>query len=85
MTVQVIKNREQYEASLTEIDRLIASNPSAGTEEANELAVLAVLVENYEKERFRFEKPTPVEAIRFRMEQQGLTFIRNCVGWPRET
>jgi HTH-type transcriptional regulator / antitoxin HigA len=43
-----------------------------GTKESNELELLAMLIERYEKENFPIEAPDPVEAIKFRMEQQGL-------------
>ncbi len=73
MQLQVISSEEQYEEALAELDRLILANPPAGTPDADRLAVLSVLVEKYERELFPISKPSPVEAIRFRMEQQGLT------------
>lgn len=73
MRLQVITSEEQYEDSLAEIDRLILRDARAGSEEADRLSVLAVLVEAYERVRFPIAKPSPVEAIRFRMEQQGLS------------
>ncbi|MBN1959314.1 MAG: ImmA/IrrE family metallo-endopeptidase [Deltaproteobacteria bacterium] len=73
MKTQVIKNAEQHAASLAEIDRLIMLNPKAGSDEADQLAVFAVLVEEYERNRFPIEQPTPIEAIRFRMEEANLT------------
>ncbi len=45
----------------------------AGTPEADELDVLAILIETYEDEAYPIGLPTPVEAIKFRMEQQGLS------------
>jgi len=42
-----------------------------GSAEAGELQVLAILVERYERDAFPIEAPTPVDAIRFRMEQMG--------------
>lgn len=73
MRLQVITSEEQHQDSLAELDRLILANPPAGSEEADRLSVLGVLVETYERTHFPIEKPSPVEAIRFRMEQQGLT------------
>ncbi len=43
-----------------------------GTPEGDRLDVLATLVEAYEKEHFPIDPPDPIEAIRFRLEQQGL-------------
>lgn len=73
MKLQVIKNADQHEAALQEIERLVLQAPDEGTEDAERLAVLALLVETYEQEHFPIDTPTPVEAIRFRMEQAGLT------------
>jgi HTH-type transcriptional regulator/antitoxin HigA len=44
-----------------------------GTVEGDRLDVLVTLVETWERERYPIDFPDPVEAIRFRMEQQGLT------------
>jgi HTH-type transcriptional regulator/antitoxin HigA len=70
--MKIIKNEEEYEAVLAEIEALIDGNPSAGTGEADRLEVLAVLARDYESHRFPLGDPDPVGAIRFRMEQQGL-------------
>ncbi len=73
MVTKVIKDREGYESALTEISNLIDSNPEPGTLEADRLELLTLLVEDYEKKTFPERIPNPIEAIRFRMEQQGLT------------
>jgi HTH-type transcriptional regulator/antitoxin HigA len=73
MKLQVIKNAVEHERALAEVERLINLDPEEGTDDAEMLAVLAVLVENYERDRFPIAAPTAVEAIRFRMEQEGLT------------
>lgn len=70
---KVIKNGAEYEEMLDEIDALLDLDPDPGTEEADRLELLAFLVEDYESRRFPIEAPDPVEAIKFRMEQQGLT------------
>lgn len=44
-----------------------------GTREADELEVLSILIEKYENEHFPIGPSDPVEAIKFRMEQQGLS------------
>jgi HTH-type transcriptional regulator/antitoxin HigA len=54
------------------VDRLVLLDPDPVTAEGARLELLAKLVEDYEKERFNFRKPDPVEAILFRMEEQGL-------------
>lgn len=70
---KVIKNRAEYDEVFAEIDALLDLDPDSGTEEADRLELLTFLVEDYESKRFPVGAPDPVEAIRFRMEQQGLT------------
>lgn len=69
---KIIKTEEQYRAYLAEVERLATEDPAPGTHDGDRLELLARLVEDYEKERFKFERPDPVDAILFRMEQQGL-------------
>ena len=69
---KIIKADDQYRAYLAEVDRLAADDPASGTPDGDRLELLAKLVEDYEKGRFRFKRPDPIEAIRFRMEEQGL-------------
>jgi len=72
MEIRIIKTKPQYRRYLKEVERLVALDPDARTEDGARLELLAKLVEDYEKERFLFRKPDPVEAILFRMEQQGM-------------
>jgi HTH-type transcriptional regulator / antitoxin HigA len=67
--VKPIKTAAQHKVALKRIDRLMHAR--AGTPEAGELEVLAILVEKYERETFPIAPPTPIDAIRFRMEQMG--------------
>ncbi|MBI2993188.1 MAG: transcriptional regulator [Gammaproteobacteria bacterium] len=69
---KIIKTKKEHRAFLAEVMRLVAEDPRRGTPEGDRLELLAKLVEDYEKERFKFEKPDPIEALRFRMEEQGL-------------
>lgn len=70
--LKVIKTEADYKAAMAAVERLIDAAPAEGTREAQELELLAVLVEDYERKDFELGPPTAVEAIRFRMEQQGL-------------
>jgi HTH-type transcriptional regulator / antitoxin HigA len=72
MEPRIVKTEEQYRRYLDEVARLAAKDPDAGTDDGARLELLAKLVEDYEKTRFHFAQPDPVEAILFRMEQQGL-------------
>ncbi|MEO8442460.1 MAG: helix-turn-helix domain-containing protein, partial [Betaproteobacteria bacterium] len=69
---KIIKTEDQYRAYLGEVDRLAADDPVSGTPAGDRLELLAKLVEDYEKERFKFARPDPIEAILFRMEERGL-------------
>ncbi|MCK4548303.1 MAG: ImmA/IrrE family metallo-endopeptidase [Candidatus Eisenbacteria sp.] len=70
---KVIKNRSEYEAALREMETLVSSDPLPNTEDGARLELLALLISTYEDERFPVANPTAAEAIRFRMEQLGLT------------
>jgi HTH-type transcriptional regulator/antitoxin HigA len=69
MNIKPIRTERDYEAALERITALMDARP--GTEEGDELDILATLVEAYEERHHPIEAPDPVEAIRFRMEQQG--------------
>ena len=69
--VRPIRTKRDHEAALKEIDRLWGAR--AGTPEGDRLDVLATLVDAYEAEHYPIDPPDPIEAIKFRMEQQGLT------------
>jgi HTH-type transcriptional regulator/antitoxin HigA len=71
--IKVIKTESDYDAALAAIEDLIDRDPDRGTEEADKLEVLSVLVEEYESRDFPSSLPDPIEAIKFRMEQQKLT------------
>jgi len=73
MKIWVIKSKKQHQKYLKEIERLIVVDFKPGSLGSKRLELLACLVEIYEKEKFPFEKPTPIEAVKFRMDQQGLT------------
>ena len=72
MEPRIIKNDEQYEHYLKEVERLTLDDPDAESPSGHRLELLAKLIEDYEKSHYRFRKPDPIEAIVFRMEEQGL-------------
>ena len=71
MTIRPIRNDRDHAAALRRIEMLMDAEP--GTAAADELDVLATLVEAYEDRHFPIDEPDPIEAIRFRMDQSGLT------------
>jgi HTH-type transcriptional regulator/antitoxin HigA len=72
MEPRIIKTQAQYRRYLEEARRLVRRDPDPRTAAGARLELLAKLIDDYEKERFKFRKPDPVEAILFRMEEQGL-------------
>jgi HTH-type transcriptional regulator/antitoxin HigA len=69
MQVKPIKTDADHTLALQEIERLWGAQP--GTSNGDRLDVLITLVEAYERERFPIDVPDPIEAIKFRLEQQG--------------
>lgn len=71
MNIQLIKSRRDYANALKHVERLMDAKP--GSTQEDELDVLATLISTYEDKHFQVTASDPVEAILFRMEQQGLT------------
>ncbi|MBI9073887.1 MAG: transcriptional regulator [Desulfatibacillum sp.] len=71
MNLRLIKTEDDYDQALARIDALMAAKP--GTPEGEELELLAVLVEMYEEKHYPIDLPDPIEAIKFRMDQAGLS------------
>jgi HTH-type transcriptional regulator/antitoxin HigA len=69
--VRPIRSKRDYEAALKEVERLWGAK--VGTRDGDRLDVLATLIDAYESEHYPMDPPDPIEAIKFRMEQQGLT------------
>lgn len=70
---KVINNRNEYEKTLSALEDLLDRDPAQGTPENEELELLTLLIQDYESRQYQFIPPTPIEAIKFRMEQQKLT------------
>jgi HTH-type transcriptional regulator/antitoxin HigA len=70
MNIRPVKTEEDYDAALGRIEELWGADP--GTPEGDELDVLLVLVGAYEDKNHPIPPPSPIEAIRFVMEQKGL-------------
>ena len=66
-----IRSEEDYEEALAQVERLWGA-PS-GTPDGDRLDILATLIDAYESQHYRMDPPDSVVAIKFRMEQQGLT------------
>ena len=66
-----IRSEADHNRSMTELEGLWGAKE--GTPESDRLDVLATLIDVYEAEHFPMDPPDPIEAIKFRMEQQGIT------------
>ncbi|HRN57629.1 MAG TPA: transcriptional regulator [Niabella sp.] len=66
-----IKTNKEYEAALQRIYELMQKDLKAGSKLSDELEVLSILVESYEKKHYPIPPPHPIEAIKFRLEQMG--------------
>ena len=73
MNIHPIRTNADYKRALREVSAYFDNEPEPGTEDADRFEILATLVEAYEAKHFPIEAPDPIEAIRFRMEQGGLT------------
>ena len=71
MDIKPIKTDNDYRAALKEVETLMTAE--SGTPEGEKLDVLVTLIEAYERKHFPLDLPDPIEAIKFEMEQKGLT------------
>lgn len=69
MNPKVLKTDFEYKAALAHVEQLMDQNAP----DEDELELWSLLVANYEEEHFPIDAPDPIEAIRFRMDQEGLT------------
>ena len=73
MDIRPIHTKADYKAALKEISSLMDSDPGLGTPDGDRLDILATLVRAYEAKHVPISAPDPIEAIKFRMEQSGLS------------
>lgn len=71
MKLKIIKTKKDYEASLERFEEIFSAK--RGTKESDEADVLSLLIRDYEDKSFIIDAPNPLEAIKFRMDQQGLS------------
>jgi HTH-type transcriptional regulator / antitoxin HigA len=71
MSIKPIKSKADYRAALKNVEALMGAK--ANTADGERLDVLVTLIEAYERKHFPHELPDPVEAIKFQMDQKGLT------------
>lgn len=71
MKLKVLKTKKDYQNALERFEEIFQAN--SGTQAGDEADLLALLIEVYEDKHYVIGVPDPVEAIKYRMEQQGLT------------
>lgn len=82
-----IKTEEQYENCLERIYKLMQTDLKQDSKESDELEILSILVKNYEEEHYPIQKPNPIEAIRFRLDQMGVgeSYLTKLLGRSRKS
>ena len=73
MNIHPIRTKADYKRALREVSAYFDNEPEPGSDDGDRFEILATLVEAYESKHFPIEAPDPIEAIRFRLEQGGLT------------
>lgn len=71
MEIKPIKTEKDYDLALERVNTLFNAKPN--TSESDELDILVTLIEKYEQIHYQIPEPDPIEAIKFMMEQNGLT------------
>ncbi len=71
MDIKVLKTEEDYNQALKRLEVIFHAHVDSN--EGDEAELLSVLIEKYEDEHYPIEAPDPIEAIKFRMEQIGMT------------
>ncbi|MED5490842.1 transcriptional regulator [Pseudomonas sp.] len=71
MNIKPIRNDDDLTAAFLRLEHVFQAEE--GTPEADEMEVLVTLIEAYENKHYPIQVADPIEAIKFRMEQDGLT------------
>ncbi len=73
MNWSILQNKKEYEAALNRMEELSKNPPEAKSEQGRELMLLGYLIDQYEEREFSIQYPDPVEAIKVRINDLGLT------------
>lgn len=73
MNIRPIHTEEDYRAALKEVSALFDNEPEPGTPEGDYFDIMITLISAYEAQQFPVDLPSPIDAIKFRMEQSGLS------------
>ncbi|HCE43382.1 MAG TPA: transcriptional regulator [Lentisphaeria bacterium] len=82
MNIHLIRNEKEYDKIMEQILAIAEKSPSKGSSEMERLEILTMLVKHYDDKNHVIPPPDPVEAIKFRMEQLGLSRkdVISCFG-----
>ncbi|MBH8613781.1 helix-turn-helix domain-containing protein [Pseudomonas mohnii] len=73
MNIRPIRTDEDYREALNNVSALFDNEPDPGTPEGDYFEIMITLIEAYESKQFPVDLPNPIDAIKFRMEQSGLS------------
>lgn len=73
MNIRPIHTDEDYRAALKSVSALFDNEPEPGTPEGDYFDIMITLIEAYEAKQYPVDLPNPIDAIKFRMEQSGLS------------
>ena len=73
MEIKAIRTEADYRAALQEVSALIDLDPAVDSPDGERLEVMGALVQAYEAKHYPIDPPDPIEAIKFRMDQAGMT------------
>jgi HTH-type transcriptional regulator/antitoxin HigA len=71
MEIKILKTEDDYNKALNRFESIF--HAPSGSKEGDEAELLSLLIEKYEEEHYPIEAPNPIEAIKFRMEQMGMS------------
>jgi HTH-type transcriptional regulator/antitoxin HigA len=71
--IKPIKNKPQYESALARVYAIMQKEIKPDSKDSDELEVLSILVKEYETEYYPVPKAKPLDAIKFRLEQMGMS------------
>lgn len=73
MEIKAIRTEADYRAALQEVSALVDLDPAVDSPDGERLEVMGALVQAYEAKHYPIDPPDPIEAIKFRMDQAGMT------------
>ena len=81
MMIKPIRSEKEYQNALIRLEEIF--DAKSGSKEGDELEILSILIDNYEKEHFPIDSPDPIDAIKFRMDQLGIKQkdLANIIGF----